>query len=62
MKALKRQAERINDTLIAIDQKRLTATERTKLRSHGIVIQDHPEAGRASRRHGEGGSRTARYC
>lgn len=44
MGALKRQAERINDTLVAIDQKRLTAAERTKLRSHGIIIQDHSEA------------------
>ena len=42
--ALKRQAARINDTLVAIDQKRLTATERNKLRSHGIVIQGHSEA------------------
>ena len=44
MGALKRQAERINDTLVAIDQKRLTAAERNKLRSHGIIIQGHSEA------------------
>jgi hypothetical protein len=44
MGALKKQAERINDTLVAIDQKKLTAAERTKLRSHGVLIQGHPEA------------------
>jgi hypothetical protein len=44
MGALKRQAERINDTLVAVDQKRLTATERAKLRSHGVIIQGHSEA------------------
>lgn len=44
MGALKRQAERLNDTLVAIDLKRLTATERTKLRSHGIIVQDLSEA------------------
>jgi len=44
MGALKRQAERINDTLVAIDQKRLTAAERTKLRSHGIIVEGLSEA------------------
>ena len=44
MAALKRQVERINDTLVAIDQKKLTAAERNKLRSHGIIIQGGPEA------------------
>jgi soluble cytochrome b562 len=44
MAALKRQAERINDTLVAIDQKKLTATERNKLRSHGIIVQGDSEA------------------
>jgi hypothetical protein len=42
--ALKRQAERLNDTLIAIDHKKLTTTERTKLQSHGIIVQGHSEA------------------
>jgi hypothetical protein len=45
--ALKRQAERVNDTLVAIDQKSLTAADRSKLRSHGIIVQgdsDIPEA------------------
>ncbi|MBV8430427.1 MAG: helicase-associated domain-containing protein, partial [Solirubrobacterales bacterium] len=44
MGALKRQAERINNTLVAIDQKRLTAAERTKLRSHGIIVEGLSEA------------------
>jgi hypothetical protein len=44
MGALKRQAERVNDTLVAIDQKKLTTTERTKLRSHGIIVQGTSEA------------------
>ena len=43
MGALKRQGERINDTLVAIDQKKLTATERNKLRSHGILVQSASE-------------------
>jgi hypothetical protein len=41
--ALKRQAERITDTLVALDRTRLTATERTKLRSHGIIVQGRSE-------------------
>jgi hypothetical protein len=44
MSALKRQAERLNNTLIAIDPKKLTATERNKLRSHGIIVQRGTEA------------------
>ena len=44
MGALKRQAERVNDTLVAIDQKRLTAAERSKLRSHGIIVEGESEA------------------
>jgi hypothetical protein len=43
MGALKRQAERVNDTLVAIDQKTLTAAERSKLRSHGIIVRGDPE-------------------
>ena len=34
--ALKQHAARLNDTLVAIDQK-LTAAERNKLRTHGII-------------------------
>ena len=42
--ALKRQAERVNETLVAIDQKKLTSTERNKLRDHGIIVQRGSEA------------------
>ena len=45
MAALKRQAERVNDTLVAIDQAKLTAAERTKLRAHGIIVQGDTQAG-----------------
>jgi hypothetical protein len=44
MAALRRQVERVNDTLVAVDQKKLTAAERNKLRSHGIIIQGDTEA------------------
>ncbi len=44
MAALRRQVERVNDTLVAVDQKKLTAAERNKLRSHGIIVQGDPEA------------------
>jgi hypothetical protein len=36
--ALRRDAERLNETLVAIDQK-LTAAERAKLRTQGIIVQ-----------------------
>jgi hypothetical protein len=36
--ALKNQAERVNETLVAIDTKSLTTTERNKLRSQGIIV------------------------
>ena len=39
--ALKRQAERVNDTLVAIDQTKLTAADRNKLRAHGIIVQGY---------------------
>jgi tRNA(Met) C34 N-acetyltransferase TmcA len=42
--ALKRQAQRVNDTLVAIDQKKLTSTERNKLRDHGIILEGESEA------------------
>ena len=41
--ALKRQATRLNETLVAIDLK-LTAAERAKLRTQGIIIQPEPGA------------------
>jgi len=44
MAALKRQAERVNDTLVAIDRKKLTAAERNKLQGHGIIVQKGVEA------------------
>ena len=36
--ALRKQAERVSDTLVAIDQKKLTTAERSKLRDHGIIV------------------------
>jgi len=52
MAALKRQAERVNATLVALDVKKLTAAERNKLQSHGIIVQTEFEAlkGRSSGR------------
>jgi Helicase conserved C-terminal domain len=44
MSALKRQGERLTDTLVAINQKRLTAADRTKLKSRGILVQDSSDA------------------
>jgi Helicase conserved C-terminal domain len=41
--ALKRQGERVNDTLVAIDIKKLTSTERTKLRDQGILVDGGSE-------------------
>jgi len=39
MAVLKRHAERISDTIVAIDHLKLTASERDKLRSQGILVQ-----------------------
>ena len=44
MGALKKKAERVNETLVAIDQKTLTPAERTKLRGHGIIVQGGSQA------------------
>ena len=44
MGAMKRQAERVNDTLVAIDQKKLTAADRNKLQGHGIIVQGDSQA------------------
>ena len=41
MGALKRQAERVGDTIVAVDPKSLTSAERAKLRTQGIIIQGH---------------------
>jgi hypothetical protein len=43
MRVLKQRADRIDDTLVATDQKSSTATEPTKLRSRGIIIRGHTE-------------------
>jgi hypothetical protein len=50
VEALKRQADRVNATLVALDVKELTATERSKLQSVGIIVQTEIEAlkGRSS--------------
>jgi hypothetical protein len=37
---MKRQAERLTETIVAIDQLRLTTTDRNKLRDQGILIED----------------------
>jgi hypothetical protein len=42
MGAMKRQAERVNDTLVALDRKKLTAAERQKLLGHGIIVEGEP--------------------
>jgi hypothetical protein len=41
--ALRSQADRLNDTLVAIDQK-LTAAERARLQAQGIIVQASPGA------------------
>jgi hypothetical protein len=46
---MKRQAERVNDTLVAIDQKKLTAADRNKLQGHGIIVQGDSQAREAKR-------------
>ena len=39
MAALRGRAERVNDTLVAVNTMTLTATERSKLKGHGIIVQ-----------------------
>jgi hypothetical protein len=48
MSALKRQAERINETLVAIDRKKLTTADRNKLRDQGIIVQGQDDEEKAS--------------
>ncbi len=43
MAAMKRQAERVNSTLVAIDLRKLTTVERNKLQEHGILVDGEPE-------------------
>ena len=40
MSVLRRCAERISDTIVAIDHQKLTASEREKLRDQGILVQE----------------------
>jgi hypothetical protein len=42
MGALKRQAERLNDTVVSIGLVKLTAAERNKLRAQGIIVESDP--------------------
>lgn len=45
MSALKKQkAERINPTLVGLDEKNLSSADRAKLRVQGIIVQGQPEA------------------
>lgn len=43
--ALRKQAERLNDTLVALDAKKLTPTDRTRLIAQGIVVDTPVGAG-----------------
>jgi hypothetical protein len=45
MTVLRRNAERISETIVAIDHLKLTATEREKLRGQGILIQTDSRRG-----------------
>ncbi len=40
--ALRRQVQRLNETLVAIDQEKLSAADRNKLRDQGILVQEEP--------------------
>jgi hypothetical protein len=41
MAVLKRRAERVNDTLVAIDEEKLTSTDRNKLLAQGILLVEN---------------------
>jgi hypothetical protein len=45
MGALGRQAERVNDTLVAIDHKNLTPGDRNKLKAQGIIVEQTRRGG-----------------
>lgn len=45
MSVFKRQAERVSETLVAIEPKTLTAAEKNKLRAHGIIVQGNTQTG-----------------
>ncbi len=42
--AMGRKAERVNETLVAIDRAKLTPMQRDKLKNHGIIVQSEAEA------------------
>ena len=44
MAVLRRQAERLSETMVAIDQAKLTASEREKLLGQGIIVQADSDA------------------
>ena len=44
MAAMKRQAERVNSTVVALDLKKLTIVERNKLQENGILVDAEPES------------------
>lgn len=43
MAVLKRRAERVSSTLVAIDRQKLSSTDRNKLLGQGILVDDDPE-------------------
>jgi hypothetical protein len=44
MAAMKRQAERVGSTLVALNLRKLTTIERNKLQEHGILVDGGPES------------------
>ena len=44
MAAMKRQAQRVNSTLVAVDLTKLSTVERNKLEEHGILVDGEPES------------------
>ncbi len=44
MAVMKRQAERVNSTLVAINLRKLTTIERNKLQEHGILVDGEHES------------------
>ena len=44
MAAMKRQAERVDSTLVALNLRKLTTIERNKLQEHGILVDAEPES------------------
>jgi soluble cytochrome b562 len=44
MAVMKRQAQRVNSTVVAVDLRTLTTVERNKLEEHGILVDGEPES------------------